>query len=304
MGYRLDKYRIIESEDGILWWEAHFPFAMQRRGKCFILGDILIIGHPRYEESGFLILEFHDQLKKLPAWDKTSYYCYASDLLDVATSENLSEDLIQRMSSSMDVNNMGLKHDRDLKAGIFRLGQYQIDLNTDGEANWQTHEGINRIAGGPCIVESCILFIGSQGYERGEQNKEMFISELNQLPLWSNTVAWCKSMVLQPCRPQQQTKQPIAVTLTCDRSLNVQPSAICRHKQAEGVKKLLRSGINWLKISWQRIETGKFSLKYLIPLAAAFMLLGLVLLFYSTVEKIHWSHLDKEHHDKHDDEKD
>ena len=56
--YRLDKYRIIESDNGMLLWEAHFPMAMQRRGKCFILGDILIIGRTMHEENGYLILEF------------------------------------------------------------------------------------------------------------------------------------------------------------------------------------------------------------------------------------------------------
>ena len=211
--YRLNNYRIIETEKGMLWWEAHFPMAMQRRGKCFIFGDILIIGHPCYEENGYLILEFHEQLGKLPVWHKTKYYCYVSDLLDIATNANFSEDFLQRGMFLSEIQKASQKSIIGLKSGKFRLGIYQIIVTDNDEVEWQTHEGINKIISGHCIIESDVLFIGTQEYDRGERNKEEFIKELNRLPQWDNTVAWCKSMVLQPSQPQQKTKRFRTVSL-------------------------------------------------------------------------------------------
>jgi len=92
--YRLGEYRIIEYDNGQLWWERHFAFGMQRRGKCFILGDILIIGHWSHDEIGYLILEFHEQLEKLPDWNKTRHYCFAFELLDVSTGQSLTNDFL------------------------------------------------------------------------------------------------------------------------------------------------------------------------------------------------------------------
>ena len=83
--YSLGEYRITVYENGSLWWQTHSHFGVQRSGKCFILGDILIIGHWSHEESGYLKLEFFEQLQKLPVWNKTRYYCFAFELLDVST---------------------------------------------------------------------------------------------------------------------------------------------------------------------------------------------------------------------------
>jgi len=42
--YRLGEYRIIEYDNGQLWWERRFALGVQRRGKCFIHDEILICG--------------------------------------------------------------------------------------------------------------------------------------------------------------------------------------------------------------------------------------------------------------------
>ena len=70
--YRLDEYRIIEYENGLLRWEKLFNFGVQRSGKCFILGDILIIGHWSHEEVGYLQLEFFEQLAKIACLEQDS----------------------------------------------------------------------------------------------------------------------------------------------------------------------------------------------------------------------------------------
>jgi hypothetical protein len=67
--YRLKQYRIIEYENGLLWWETHYDFGRQRIGDCFIYGNILIIGHCGEEKDGALIGEFLDSLKRLTPWD-------------------------------------------------------------------------------------------------------------------------------------------------------------------------------------------------------------------------------------------
>ena len=347
MEYRLDKYRIIETENSMLWWEAHFPMAMQRRGKCFILGDILIIGRTMNEENGYLILEFNEQLEKLPVWDKTSFYCYSSNLLDIATSENLSEDFLQRKMFLSEINKEGQKSIIGLKTGKFRLGQYQI-IVTDDEVEWQAHEGINEVFGGQCIIESDVLFIGTRKYDRVQQNKEIFTVELNRLPQWDNTFAWCKYMVLQACQPQQQTngfrtasrhedsppqadrissgkgfkmKSPLTPLFQSGASSGIaaekagdernkdksnssffkQPSVSSQNRYTGTVKRLLRSGLIWLKAFWLRIQPGNFRLKHLLPLVVAGLLLGLVMLLNSAEKKLHRSHFAKDHHHKYDD---
>lgn len=308
MEYRLDNYRIFETDNNMLWWEAHFPMAMQRRGKCFILGDILIIGQPCHEENGYLILEFQEQLEKLSVWNRTSYYCYASDLLDITTSENLSEDFLQRKMFLSEINKAKQKSIIGLKSGKFRLGQYQIIVTDNDEIIWQAHEGNNRIISGRCIIESDVLFIGNMENDRGTQNKEEFIRELDQLPQWDNTLAWCKSMVLQACRPKQQKKVFRSASLNTTaraRSRNKPPSVTFRSSHTETAKRLLPAGFNWLKTLWLRIQPGEIRLKYLITFVVAGFLLGLVILFLAMEKKSHKSHnYDNEHHDKHDDEKD
>ena len=56
--YRLGEYRISEYENGLLRWETHSNFGAQRSGKCFILGNVLIMGNWSHEETGYLKLEF------------------------------------------------------------------------------------------------------------------------------------------------------------------------------------------------------------------------------------------------------
>ena len=97
--YRLGEYRITDYENGRLSWERHVDFGVQRSGDGYLLGDVLILGPGSQEENGFLIGEFLDQLKKMPVWSKTRYYCHASELLEVATGRGLTEDFLNRVSS-------------------------------------------------------------------------------------------------------------------------------------------------------------------------------------------------------------
>ena len=205
--YRLGEYRITEDEDRLLWWERHAGFGLQRSGKCFIYGEVLILGRGRREEHGFLIGEFLDRLKKLPVWGKTRYYCFSSDLLDIRTSQSLSDDFLIRTSLLADRNKTDPKSIKDMQPGLYRLGQYQISVTDKGKISWQTHRGMNRLLRGPCLIESGLLFLAPREEEEGEQKKEEFIGRLEQLPLWNGTIAWGRGLLLRKCQEPPQIKR-------------------------------------------------------------------------------------------------
>jgi len=301
--YRLGEYRIIEYDNGQLWWERHFAFGMQRRGKCFILRDILIIGHWSHEEIGYLILEFYEQLEKLPDWNKTCHYCFAFELLDVSTGQSLTNDFLERYL--MRTNSAGFKSVLNLSPGTFRLGKYKITVTDNGDVSWQTYGGLDRVGGGPCVIESDVLFIGAQEYDEGDRSKREFLNILHQLPKWDKSVAWCRGLVLRTCQHQQQKVKPATIQSQDARenySCNEKPSATFSARYEEKPKRLLLLCFKWLERAWHRIRGGKRWLKYLIPLFVVGLLLGLVLLWYSAEKKSHFPHGDKQHHHEHDDD--
>jgi hypothetical protein len=299
--YRLGEYRIAEYENGLLRWEKLFNFGIQHSGKCFILGDILIIGHWGHEEVGYLQLEFFEQLEKLPIWSKTRYYCFAFELLNVSNGQTLTNDYLE--STLRSLNSTSLKSEINVSTGTFRLGRYQITVNDGGEVSWQTYGGLNKVVDGQCVFESGILFMDEQEYE-GDQSKREFLNKLNQLPKWDKSVAWCRGLVLRTCQHKQQSENSGSIARQQDTMdehvFDEKPSAPYLNQYKEPNKRLLLSGFNWLEKVWYRIRGEKRWLKYLIPLFVLGLLLGLVLLWYSVEKKSHFSHGNKHHH-KHDD---
>jgi hypothetical protein len=75
LSYKLGRYKIIEGTSGGLWWESHYGLGSVQTGRCFIEGNILIIGSSEAENPGLLKREFMGHLSKLPAWEKTKYFC-------------------------------------------------------------------------------------------------------------------------------------------------------------------------------------------------------------------------------------
>jgi len=73
--YRLGQYKIIEKYNGALSWESYGGFSSVKVGKCFIEGDILFLVAGETKEHGYLLLEFKEDLDRLPRWEKTKYYC-------------------------------------------------------------------------------------------------------------------------------------------------------------------------------------------------------------------------------------
>ena len=297
--YRLGEYRIAEDEHGLLWWETHFNFGVQRSGKCYIFGNVLILGPWSHEESGYLQLEFSELLNKLPVWEKTQYYCFASELLNVSTGQSLTSDFLERYIA---LRASGSNPSMNMTPAIFRLGRYQITIADDGDISWQKCEGFNRVIGGLCVIESDILFIDPQEYEFGNQNKQEFLNKLNQLPKWDKTIAWCRSFVLRPCHVEaHQTDNTGLINLHQykmeEHFVNEKPSAPNLNQYQEPPKRLLLLSSLWLEKAWQRIHIKKGWSKYIIPMVVVGLLFGLIMIFHSE-KKSHRAHGHKEHHHK------
>ena len=299
--YRLGEYKLIAYDSVLLWWEKHAPLGEQCRGRCFVLGDVLIIGHQISRETGYLIGEFLEQLEKLPAWNKTRYYCLASGLMDVITGNNLTNDFFEQRLSLVNMSGTGLNSDIRVIPGNFKLRHYQITVTAKGELSWQKHQGVNRITGGECVIESGILFIGEQQYDKAGEHKQEFFARLHQLPQWEQTVVWGHDQALRACRQEQQTKKQHAAirqrAALKKHPINENPGVTFHKRHEVKAKRLLLPGFKQLKTVWRRMPDGKVLLKYLIPLILA----GPILAFYAVKEKFHPSHRHKEHHHGHDD---
>ncbi len=300
--YRLGKYRITEYGKNHFWWETHIALGEQRTGKCFVRGDVLIIGHATDQDTGYLIGEFLEQLEKCPAWTRTRYYCFASELLDVITGQSLTNDFLERRLSSGDEDSTGVRPVSGAEAGAFRLAEYQISVTAAGEVSWLTCRGTNRVIGGRCVVESGLLFIGPEEYDEEGLTKEEFLNKLRLLPQWNETTAWSRSPVLRDCC-QQRAETPGVTTHSRDTRANLpfteKPAATSRNRYGETSRLLLRSGLEWLRTSWRRVRGGKAFLKYLIPLVIAGLLVGLGVTLHSVKKKFHWSHWFGDHHHSH-----
>ena len=72
-GYRLGDFILRESSSVSLTWLLQYPMGMQRSGKCYIIDDILVIMHWDRYVPGYLRMEFHEHLMKLPTWHKTTF---------------------------------------------------------------------------------------------------------------------------------------------------------------------------------------------------------------------------------------
>lgn len=209
--YRINEYRISEFADGRLWWDAHAGLGKQIGGPCFIYGNILVLGARCSEEDGFLKLEFFNQLKRLPFWKRTRYYCFVSALIDVSSGRNISEQKLQQLIS------LSSKTDTDIEKkvsgilGVFRLCQYQISIAHEGKITWKTCGGMGQVFGGSATIESDILFIGPKKFDDSKHNKRDFLQNLRSLPKWNQTNLWCRSLALKPILAVGKEKPPISL---------------------------------------------------------------------------------------------
>jgi len=255
--YRLDEFIIIEHRGVLLTWVTHIALGAQRSGRCFIVGNILVIGTLDREEAGHLKLEFHEHLMKLPAWNKTRYYCFASSLRKVGTEQSLTTYLIEQLS----IDKIGMGAVNITVPGTFRLGRYKITVDENSIVSWQTIGDLNRTIGGTCFTESGILFIGPKENELDEgQSKKIFFNELKLLPQWDKTFAWGHYGSLRICKESKSRKpynaiwKPESVKTYITTNMPFLQSQKLRKEKSSEPKV---SVFEWLKMAWHRIVEWK-----------------------------------------------
>jgi len=317
--YQLGEYRITEYENGILWWETHHGLGEQHSGKCFVHDDMLILGVSRHEDIGFLKLEFLDKLHKLPAWNKTRYYCFASELLDVVSGRTVNEDLLDRMLSLEGMNTTVAKPVTADGPGTFRLDKYQITVAADGQISWQADGRRNKVVGGQCIIKSGVLFIRPQEHDKGERSKREFVTKLQQRPQWDRTKIWTRALALRACEPQLQGYLPNSTSARQntlgDRVYPEKHLAAYKCRSGRPLRHLLPSGFKlrtpslpfqhqplghgFRKSSWRFLHGAKVWLICVISLVLAGLALGLILILHGVEKSVHWFQSSGEHHHKH-----
>jgi hypothetical protein len=310
--YKLNEYRIIEDETGQLRWETYHAFGVQWWGMRFIFEDILIIGPCSHEEVGYLKGDFLDRLKELPFWNKTKFYCFASELLDVSSGQSLDQVWTDHKPLTQGLGRTPAQAPRDEPPGTFRLGKYRITVTLNGQVSWKTSERMNRVVGGQCTIQSGVLLIGSKEYEKGGQKRGEFLKELNEMNPWQRTVIWSHSFALRPCESATQTGQ---LNVIGDKAMwrdhkcreHHTSSTLWKGKQ----KSLWLPGIKLETLSWPQLRLPS-SLKFrkpswllqirkelrfvlLITLLLAALIFGLVLILDSVKERSHRHHSSKEH---------
>jgi hypothetical protein len=297
--YRLGEYRINEYENGLLLWEAHHGFGAQRSGKRFLAVDILIIGDWSHEKNGYLEGEFLDQLRGLPTWNKTKYYCFAVELLDVATGRSVHEKSLEQLESSANIKKADPQALTEDNLGIFRLGKYQITLAADGQLSWQTHGGMKRVVGGRCTIESGVLLIGPQEHEKVGPTKQGFHDQLARLPQWKRTETWSHSIALRMCQPRQQDEWPSATSplrQTEGGRISYEKHASYSYQQEKPLTRIVPLAFKFGKPSEKGPGGRKVWLLWLIPLVLIGLVFGLISTLHSLAKKLHWFCFHDEHH--------
>lgn len=186
--YRLGHFFLVERNGITLSWVTHSPFGGQRSGRCYILGSILVLLPCDHVEPGYLKLEFHEHLRKLPQWTKTIYYCYAASLMRIGLLQRLTREEIKYIAN----NKISHATVNQPEPSTYRLNRYKITVHSNLAIFWQT-------IGGSCYIEPDIVLLGPQKNEAGEGRRKIFFNELKLLPLWNKTAAWGYAESLKIC---------------------------------------------------------------------------------------------------------
>jgi len=83
--FRIQKYEINKNPNGQVMWRTYAGFNILRTGECIILKDILFLGPWHDEQTDMVRQEFIANLKNLPQWDQTKYFCHTFPLHECKT---------------------------------------------------------------------------------------------------------------------------------------------------------------------------------------------------------------------------
>ncbi|WP_299981157.1 hypothetical protein [Desulfobacula sp.] len=262
--YRLKGYIITGYDRFFYTWEMNIVLGEHRIGNCFIIGDILVIDSWSHKKDGCLKLEYHEKLMKLPAWNKTRYYCFSTSLRNVSTGQNLSNYFNQWRVNQEKINIRSVNVDGK---GIFRLDRHKIIIEENGNISWQVYEGLNKIKEGRCIIESGILFIGSKEYDSYEkQSKKEWLRRLKLLPQWDKTFAWSHRKVLRTCQQENEIKKSNLFRSNIEHIKTIITGNMAPSKNHEyKYKKLKKTNLNLLPPG---VDCRKLSLNYFARMKA------------------------------------
>ena len=212
--YRLNECKIIESNSGILSWEAHFGFGEFQMGRCFKKGSILFIGPPENCQNGFLKAEFLDDLKKYPKWNKTKFFCNGVDVHHCKNGKRVTKEemmlwtLGRSLGEKVEIHRDAPKifpnsacAGKATENAVYRLQRYEIIISAGRQIIARTYSGSNSVNSGNCTILENILFIGPQQNKSSDLNKRQFIANLRQRPRWDQTDFFCKKFALHECKP-------------------------------------------------------------------------------------------------------
>jgi len=200
--YRLGEHILIEHSHILLTWLLQFPMGAQRSGKCYVVGNILVILPWCQHEPGYLRMEFHDHLRKLPVWHKTTFYSFASSLHQVIGGRASANQMIELLA----LNAINLDLSKNIEPGTFRLGRYKIKAESDNALSWHTLGLNNKVVCGECFLESGILLLGPGTQEAHQVIRKSFYSELKLLPQWNKTSAWGYAETIMCCKGPTRNK--------------------------------------------------------------------------------------------------
>lgn len=211
--YTLGEYKIIETDNDALWWEAHAGLSAVKRGKCFLRGDILLIGPSESEEPGFLKREFLIKVQQLPKWEKTRYYCSNYTIRACRSGRKLTPEEISEWTGNRthqvkyaDFPQRPFGEPTFAEGQVpaaevsYKLGRYEITKKTKGQMWWKTYSARGRLREGRCMIAGDILFMEVGETEEPGNLKQTFLERLDQLPEWRTTRFYCPSCAIYDCR--------------------------------------------------------------------------------------------------------
>ncbi|MBU1565815.1 MAG: hypothetical protein KJ630_09335 [Proteobacteria bacterium] len=271
--YRLGHFILIERNGVMLSWMTHSPFGGQHSGRCYILGNILVLLPCDLKQPGYLKLEFHEYLIKLPQWTKTTYYCFATSLLRSGIHQSLSSEEIKHIAN----NKVSHETFNLADPGAYQLNRYKITINNLA-ISWQTIDGSNKMIDGSCYIESDIIFLGPQKTQSDDGRRRPFFTEIKLLPSWNKTAAWGYAESLRICDELKNNKPSSFAPWNSEPEKSFSPDDLTflqsEKINVEGCKKNIEPGCDWFKIMGTRIVEWKIWIQ-LATLAGACWLICL-----------------------------
>lgn len=92
VAFRLQKFEIIKKTKGQIVWKTETGPNTVSGGNCIILEDILFIVLLQNEQTNLNKQHFLANLKQLPEWNQTKYYCPKLSLHDCKTGNSIQEE--------------------------------------------------------------------------------------------------------------------------------------------------------------------------------------------------------------------